>query len=74
MSAYYRRTTPGTRENLAAALVAAGLAVGMASISFYLVRIFLAREPLVAGRRSPDGEQIPSSVDPSSPEAVEDGL
>jgi hypothetical protein len=43
---FYRRTTPGLRENLAAGLVAAGLAAGVAAVSFYLVRLFLAREPL----------------------------
>jgi hypothetical protein len=72
MSRYYRRTTPGTRENLGAALVAAGLAVGVASISFYLVRIFLAREPLTTGTWEPHGEQSHPS-DPASPEAEEDG-
>lgn len=46
MSPYYRRTTPGTRENVTAALVSAGLAAGIASVTFYLVRTFLAREPL----------------------------
>jgi hypothetical protein len=72
MSRYYRRTTPGARENLGAALVAAGLAVGVASISFYLVRIFLAREPLSTGSREPHGEQS-TPMDPSSSEAEEDG-
>ena len=46
MSRYYRRTTPGLRENLTAGLVAAGLTAGVAAVSFYLVRLFLAREPL----------------------------
>ena len=72
MSRYYRRTTPGTRENLSAALVAAGLAVGMASISFYLVRIFLSREPLATGPGEPRGEQS-TPPETSSVETEEDG-
>jgi hypothetical protein len=69
MSPYYRRTTPGVRENLGAALVAAGLALGVASVSFYLVRTFLAREPLdppsppSRSRRERDGE-LPSATGP----------
>ena len=46
MSPYYRRTPPGRKENLGAALISAGLALGVASVSFYLVRTFMAREPL----------------------------
>jgi hypothetical protein len=46
MTRYYRRTSPGRRENLGAALVAAGLAGTIAAASFYIVRLFLAREPL----------------------------
>ena len=46
MSRFYRRTKPGARENLGAGLMAVGLAAGVASVSFYLVRLFLAREPL----------------------------
>jgi hypothetical protein len=46
MSRYYRRTTPGLRENLEAGMAAAGLAVGVGALTFYLVRLFLAREPL----------------------------
>ncbi|MGD8362095.1 MAG: hypothetical protein PVJ04_11775 [Gemmatimonadota bacterium] len=61
MSPFYRRTTPGLRENLGAAVVAAGLAVGVASVSFYLVRTFLAREPL---------EPLPR---PAADEGREDG-
>ncbi len=48
MPKFYRRTEPGARENLGAALVAAGLATGVAATAFYLVRLFLAREPLEA--------------------------
>jgi hypothetical protein len=46
MNRYYRRTTPGRQENLEAGVVAAGLAVGVGALTFYLVRLFLAREPL----------------------------
>jgi len=46
MSRFYRRTTPGTRENVGAGLAAFGVAAGAAAVTFYLVRIFLAREPL----------------------------
>jgi hypothetical protein len=69
MSPFYRRTAPGPRENWSAALVAAGLALGVASVSFYLVRTFLAREPLEPLPRAPggrrDGEkQLPSATGP----------
>lgn len=46
MSPFYRRTRPGLRENLGAGLLAAGLGAGVAVVSFYLARLFLAREPL----------------------------
>jgi len=46
MSRFYRRTKPGLRDNLEAGILAAGLAAGVAAVSFYFVRLFLAREPL----------------------------
>ena len=46
MSPYYVRRTPGLRENLEAGLVAAGVALGVGAVSFYLLRLLLAREPL----------------------------
>ncbi len=46
MSRFYRRTKPGPGENLRAGLVAGGLAATVAAVSFYLARLFLAREPL----------------------------
>ena len=46
MTRYYRRKEAGRRENLGAGLVAAGLATTVAAVSFYLVKIFLSREPL----------------------------
>jgi len=46
MSRYYRRTDPGSGENFRAGLVAGALAGSVAVVSFYLVRLFLTREPL----------------------------
>ncbi|MBT8396914.1 MAG: hypothetical protein HKO65_13050 [Gemmatimonadetes bacterium] len=46
MTRYYRRTDPGRGENLRAGLVAGAVATAVASVSFYLVRIFLSRELL----------------------------
>jgi hypothetical protein len=46
MSRFYKRTRPGLGENLRAGLAAGGLAATVAAVSFYLVRLFLAREPL----------------------------
>jgi hypothetical protein len=46
MSRYYRLKKPGPPENLKAGLVAGGIAATAAALSFYLVRVFLAREPL----------------------------
>ncbi len=46
MTRYYRRKETGRKEDLAAGLVAAGVATTVAAISYYLVRIFLSREPL----------------------------
>jgi len=49
MTVYYRRTTPGPRENLGAGMAALGLGAGVAAVTFYLVRILLAREPFSSG-------------------------
>ena len=46
MTRYYRRKHAGPRENLGAGLLAAGLAAGVAAVSFYFVRLFLSREPM----------------------------
>ena len=46
MSGFYRRTKPGSGVNLRAGLVAGGVAAAAAAVSFYVVRLFLAREPL----------------------------
>jgi len=77
MSPLYRRTRPGPRENLGAGLISAGLALGVAAVSFYLVRIFLAREPFeplppAAGSRGGNGGKPgdrPSGADRGQGEA-----
>ena len=46
MTRYFRRTEPGVGENIRAGLVAGAVAGSVAVVSFYLVRLFLAREPL----------------------------
>jgi len=56
MSRYYRRTTPGPRENLGAGLFALGLGAGVAAVTFYLARLLLARERL---------EPAPSPLSPA---------
>ena len=67
MSPYYRRTTPGPRENLTAGLVAGGLAAGVGALAFYLVRIFLARESLGPVRGSVTAEGRGAEGPTSSP-------
>ena len=57
MGVFYRRTVPGPRENWSAALVATGLALGVASVSFYLVRTFLSRERLEPLHPTSGGEK-----------------
>ena len=49
------RNKPGRKENLAAALVSAGLATGIALVAFYFTRLFLARDS-VGGDRAPERE------------------
>ena len=46
MSRFYRRTEPGRKENVRAGAVAGVMAGAVAAVSFYVVRLFLAREPL----------------------------
>ncbi|MFC1661489.1 hypothetical protein ACFL3S_08580 [Gemmatimonadota bacterium] len=58
MTRYFRRTEPGARETLGAGLVAAGLAATVAAVSFYMVRLFLTREPMEA----------PEALEPGHPE------
>jgi hypothetical protein len=68
MSPYYVRKDPGLRENLGAGLASAGLALGVGAVTFYLLRLFLAREPLEPlPPRAPAGELPPSAhEDPDS--------
>ena len=61
MSVYYRRVKPGFRENLGAGLAALGAAAGVAAGTFYLVRLFLAREPIESRRRDPSRNEPPGS-------------
>jgi hypothetical protein len=59
LTRFYRRKQPGAKENLGAGLLALGLATGVAAVSFYLVRLFLAREPLeeLEDERLPGGSE-----------------
>ncbi len=69
MNRYHRRRTPDLQDNLTAGLVAAGLALGVAAASFYLVRLYLAREPLEPLPSSgPGGER--SLPPPDQPEGA----
>ena len=67
MTRYFRRTDPGTSENLRAGLVAGALATAVAAVSFYLVRIFLSREPLEPLPAEHPGESLPEG-----PQGTED--
>jgi hypothetical protein len=67
MNRYYRRTEPGRRETLSAALVAGSVAVIGAAVSFYLVRLVLAREPL-----EPLGPGDPSDPELSTGDRADD--
>jgi hypothetical protein len=65
MSQYYRRKKTGARENMGAGLAALGIAAGAAAVTFYLVRLFLSREPL--------GPFDPPRLPSSSPPALGEG-
>jgi len=59
MSRFYIRKDPGPRETLGAGLVAAGAALGVAAVSFYLTRILRSREvipPLPGEARDGSGK------------------
>ena len=63
MSRFYRRTKPSLKDNLGAGALAAGLAAGVAAVSFYFVRLFLAREPLEPVESAPEVEaSLPSDT------------
>ncbi|HSW31058.1 MAG TPA: hypothetical protein VLH75_16355 [Longimicrobiales bacterium] len=49
MSAHWIRTPPEPRDDVAAALVAGALAVGVGLAAFWITRLFLARERLPEG-------------------------
>ena len=57
MSARWIRVPSEPRHDLTAALVAGTLAVGVGVVTFYLVRLLLAREPLPGG--GPEREATP---------------
>lgn len=67
MTGYFRRTDPGPGENLRAGLVAGALATTVAAVSFYLVRVFLAREPL-----EPIGPEDPGKTLPKDSQGTGD--
>ena len=46
MTIHYRKTSPGLRENLGAGMAALGAAAGVAAVTFYFVRILMAREAI----------------------------
>lgn len=60
MSRYFRRTEAGMEENLRAGLVAGGMAVLVGAVSYYLLRLVLAREPLepLEGASEADAPEI----------------
>jgi len=66
MSARWIRTPPEARDDVAAALVAGTLAVGVGLAAFWITRLFLARERLPdapaerAGTRSTDAPEGPA--------------
>ncbi len=51
----YIRNTPSRRENSRAALASIAVAVGVGLTTFYLTRIFLARDPLPRKNEGPSG-------------------
>jgi len=77
VSRYFRRTTPGTRENVGAGLAAVGLAASVAAVTFYLVRLFLAREPLGPSTPpslpGPQLRSLPEGETPASGETEDQG-
>lgn len=48
MSARYRRRSTSWRDDVGAAAVSILVGAGAATVTFYLTRLFLSREPLVS--------------------------
>jgi len=71
MSRYYRRTEPGPGENLRAGLIAGGMAAAVAAVSFYFVRMFLAREPLEPLEALGSSDSDTSLASPERPSKVD---
>ncbi len=65
MSVYYRRRPPESRETLGAGLVALTAAAGVAAVTFYFTRLFLARESIPSFPPSKDPGEEADSVAPS---------
>ena len=59
MTRYYRRIEGGRKSSIQAGLVAGGVATVVGAVSYYLVKLLLAREPLdpIGQARSERGEQ-----------------
>jgi hypothetical protein len=49
MTVSYRRTRSSRGDSVAAAAVSVAIGAVAAAVAFYLARLFLSREPLVAG-------------------------
>lgn len=61
MSPRYVRKQIERRDEVAAALAAGTLAVGVGLVAFYVVRLFLSREPLPSGRDVAEGREVAPS-------------
>ena len=53
MTPRYIRTHPGRKENAAAAVASAVVAAGVGLVTFYVVRVFLARDTVPELPRDP---------------------
>jgi hypothetical protein len=61
MSPRYIRRAPERRDEVAAAVVSGALGVGVGLVAFYVVRLFLSREPLPGGSRGDDEREAAQS-------------
>lgn len=66
MTRYYRRRSRDWRRTGTAAAVAAGVAVSVGAVVFYVTRIFLAREPLGGTPESDEASQGPAGASSDS--------